>query len=169
MDVRPALATPSDSPCPPRSWRARTRCSNDREPNALGGDRLIFGIASRKRKLRETRGGWWSRAGSNRRPPHCERGALPAELRPQPRAHGQFGRELRSTVSGRQWRGHSDRALCLHRAVMARAMAETNTSALAVSSFRVLAEPHWYNVDLNRKGSWGAQLRRPRSICALCR
>ena len=28
-------------------------------------------------------GGWWSRGGSNSRPPHCERGALPAELRPQ--------------------------------------------------------------------------------------
>src|SRR3954464_6137028 len=26
--------------------------------------------------------GWWSQAGSNRRPPHCERGALPAELWP---------------------------------------------------------------------------------------
>ncbi len=31
--------------------------------------------------------GWWSQAGSNRRPPHCERGALPAELWPQPWAH----------------------------------------------------------------------------------
>ena len=26
---------------------------------------------------------WWRRADSNRRPPRCERGALPAELRPQ--------------------------------------------------------------------------------------
>ena len=26
---------------------------------------------------------WWSRSGSNRRPPRCERGALPTELRPQ--------------------------------------------------------------------------------------
>ena len=47
--------------------------------------------------------GWWSQAGSNRRPPHCERGALPAELRPQPRAHGQWrpassGRHLRLGV-----------------------------------------------------------------------
>ena len=25
---------------------------------------------------------WWRRTGSNRRPPHCERGALPTELRP---------------------------------------------------------------------------------------
>ncbi len=29
--------------------------------------------------------GWWSRSGSNRRPPACKAGALPAELRP-PRA-----------------------------------------------------------------------------------
>src|SRR5687768_8032830 len=26
--------------------------------------------------------GWWSRTGSNRRPPACKAGALPAELRP---------------------------------------------------------------------------------------
>ena len=26
---------------------------------------------------------WWSQAGSNRRPPACKAGALPAELRPQ--------------------------------------------------------------------------------------
>ena len=25
---------------------------------------------------------WWSRSGSNRRPPECKSGALPAELRP---------------------------------------------------------------------------------------
>src|SRR5438067_12829868 len=28
------------------------------------------------------RGDWWRRGGSNSRPPHCERGALPAELLP---------------------------------------------------------------------------------------
>ncbi len=28
-------------------------------------------------------GFWWSRGGSNSRPSHCERDALPAELRPQ--------------------------------------------------------------------------------------
>src|SRR5215471_8347529 len=27
--------------------------------------------------------GWWRRGGSNSRPSHCERDALPAELRPQ--------------------------------------------------------------------------------------
>ena len=46
-------------------------------------------------------GGWWSRAGSNRRPPHCERGALPAELRPRPQAHGNFARPA---ASGRHLR-----------------------------------------------------------------
>ena len=30
--------------------------------------------------------GWWSRWGSNPRPPHCERGALPTELLPHARA-----------------------------------------------------------------------------------
>jgi hypothetical protein len=28
--------------------------------------------------------GWWSRQGSNLRPSHCERDALPTELRPHP-------------------------------------------------------------------------------------
>jgi hypothetical protein len=31
---------------------------------------------------RNFRNGWWRRGGSNSRPPHCERGALPAELLP---------------------------------------------------------------------------------------
>src|SRR5206468_9265005 len=31
---------------------------------------------------REASEGWWSQAGSNRRPRHCERRALPAELWP---------------------------------------------------------------------------------------
>ena len=31
--------------------------------------------------------GWWRRSGSNRRPPACKAGALPAELRPRP-IHG---------------------------------------------------------------------------------
>ena len=31
--------------------------------------------------------GWWSRGGSNSRPPHCERGALPTELRPRTDRH----------------------------------------------------------------------------------
>src|SRR5512140_2207085 len=37
---------------------------------------------------------WWSRGGSNPRPPHCERGALPAELRPQ-RGSGKLARSRR--------------------------------------------------------------------------
>ena len=32
--------------------------------------------------------GWWSRGGSNSRPPACKTGALPAELRPQPQVSG---------------------------------------------------------------------------------
>jgi hypothetical protein len=30
---------------------------------------------------------WWSQTGSNRRPPACKAGALPAELWPQPTSH----------------------------------------------------------------------------------
>src|SRR3954465_2104845 len=51
---------------------------------------------------------WWSQAGSNRRPPHCERGALPAELWPLKDAQRQrcrwaalqCGRHLRLGVRG---------------------------------------------------------------------
>ena len=35
--------------------------------------------------LSELRGKWWSRSGSNRRPPQCHCGALPTELRPRKR------------------------------------------------------------------------------------
>src|SRR5438045_4339112 len=35
--------------------------------------------------------GWWSQAGSNRRPRHCERRALPAELWPHRDRHNGIG------------------------------------------------------------------------------
>ena len=48
---------------------------------------------------------WWSQAGSNRRPPHCERGALPAELWPLKDAQRRENTQLRgSPVSGRHLR-----------------------------------------------------------------
>src|SRR5713226_6855214 len=31
------------------------------------------------------------------------------------------------------------------------------------------AKPSWCTIDLDRKGSWGTLLDRPRSICGLCR
>ena len=51
-----------------RSWRgwARVTCTGP-------GD--SFSADHQRKQL-------WSRAGSNRRPPRCERGALPAELLP---------------------------------------------------------------------------------------
>ena len=39
---------------------------------------------SKREQTREEGGFWWSRQGSNLRPSHCERDALPTELRPQP-------------------------------------------------------------------------------------
>lgn len=37
---------------------------------------------------------WWNQAGSNRRPPPCERGAFPTELRPREvRGSGGPGRD----------------------------------------------------------------------------
>src|SRR6476619_8525079 len=41
--------------------------------------------------------GWWGQAGSNRRPPHCERGALPAELWPLKDTQKREKRALRGS------------------------------------------------------------------------
>jgi hypothetical protein len=87
----------------PRQTRAidaqSAECRNNRGPHSSQGVRtnLLFTMSCR------TRGGpkpaaklytndfsssqhhskeWWSRTGSNRRPPACKAGALPAELRP---------------------------------------------------------------------------------------
>ena len=39
---------------------------------------------------------WWSQTGSNRRPPECKSGALPAELWPLILSHGVFASEERA-------------------------------------------------------------------------
>src|SRR5580698_1473311 len=44
-----------------------------------------------------TAAAWWSRGESNPRPPHCERGALPSELRPLPSAGGR-ARHIRAAA-----------------------------------------------------------------------
>ena len=43
----------------------------------------LFGRAARSKPLEPTRPATWRRSGSNRRPPACKAGALPAELRPR--------------------------------------------------------------------------------------
>src|SRR3984885_2098656 len=43
---------------------------------------LRFASRAAPAEAREASEGWWSQAGSNRRPRHCERRALPAELWP---------------------------------------------------------------------------------------
>ena len=44
---------------------------------------LLLTIVACLAEAREASEGWWSQAGSNRRPRHCERRALPAELWPR--------------------------------------------------------------------------------------
>ena len=44
---------------------------------------------------------WWSLSGSNRRPPACKAGALPAELRPHFRGRSRRTFEGRSVCAGR--------------------------------------------------------------------
>jgi hypothetical protein len=58
---------------------------------ALRPDRLAPACRA---EAREASGGWWSQAGSNRRPHHCERCALPAELWPH------RGRLMGKTAAG---------------------------------------------------------------------
>src|SRR5437868_4577482 len=63
-----------------------------RAPLRQGSPRPVFAQGLRRGSLRHDRAcraeareaseGWWSQAGSNRRPRHCERRALPAELWP---------------------------------------------------------------------------------------
>src|SRR5439155_15699459 len=51
--------------------------------NATGAEAVPFGRAVGALQACKARMGWWRRRGSNPRPRHCERRALPAELRPR--------------------------------------------------------------------------------------
>lgn len=52
---------------------------------------------------------WWSRAGSNRRPPQCDCGALPAELRPRSLCGtGQAIANRQRQINGRQINGRAN-------------------------------------------------------------
>src|SRR6266545_3072570 len=59
-----------------------SRAASARQPSRVGDSRTwparSAGLAEARRKASE---GWWTRRGSNSRPLHCERSALPAELR----------------------------------------------------------------------------------------
>ena len=43
----------------------------------------LSGVRSNQLSYRPVEADWWSWSGSNRRPPECKSGALPAELQPQ--------------------------------------------------------------------------------------
>ena len=91
------LSVPGDEPYPSTPGQLR-KVMDLPGPNSEYGTRtnLLFTISSRTGGerllaanfvfLRMTRPSshtlWWSRTGSNRRPPACKAGALPAELRP---------------------------------------------------------------------------------------
>ena len=68
---------------------------DQRKPHAHGPSQLVSSLGSPR---------WWSRPGSNRRPPACKAGALPAELRPRFRRQRteirrQTGRRRRRSAS----------------------------------------------------------------------
>jgi hypothetical protein len=80
-DMRPKWPNEYALPSEPRANRAQAA----RSAVAHQGTRSSSakrGSASRIHALRA----WWSLPGSNRRPPACKAGALPAELRPRPQA-----------------------------------------------------------------------------------
>ncbi len=52
-------------------------------PAASRSRRLLRKRLTRQRRVRLRGTTWWSLSGSNRRPPACKAGALPAELKPQ--------------------------------------------------------------------------------------
>ena len=75
------------SPGPCRSSHGSTPPSENRHaPPKDGLHQPSYAKASAGHGLpaeaRAASEGWWSRSGSNRRPPACKAGALPAELRP---------------------------------------------------------------------------------------
>jgi hypothetical protein len=60
----------------------------------------LLKAASCRRRCRTIENVWWSQTGSNRRPPACKAGALPAELWPlQKTEHGPIKEEVRRLSS----------------------------------------------------------------------
>ena len=64
-----------------------SRCVRTGEPDPVGSGRkaLLSSWISRTAAICPRRE-WWSLSGSNRRPPACKAGALPAELKPRSRS-----------------------------------------------------------------------------------
>ena len=89
MSFRNIVPTPlphQPSPLITGTIRAQSNNSlewNEREDSGLAGARMCpFHQAVRRGCKISLCFNWWSRGGSNSRPSHCERDALPAELRP---------------------------------------------------------------------------------------
>ena len=80
---------PSDNRCPmqhPVPKLATTALREPCQPPPNGFGVLARGVPFKAPRVRcANRSNWWSRSGSNRRPPACKAGALPAELRPRVR------------------------------------------------------------------------------------
>ena len=68
---------PSKAEVPPNSGRNRPHRHLDRF-----GKPKLWGAPSAHEGFYYRRTNWWSWSGSNRRPPECKSGALPAELQP---------------------------------------------------------------------------------------
>ena len=75
--------TTMDCPCASIRWKDGLRPYRN---NEIGRLRAVFSVC------------WWRRGGSNSRPSHCERDALPAELRPQYSLPFQFARLYPTTA-----------------------------------------------------------------------
>ena len=69
----------------------QTPASHAATPEARSTSSLTQQIISTPYRLSSWPSSWWRRTGSNRRPPACKAGALPAELRPQGNGYNQKG------------------------------------------------------------------------------
>jgi hypothetical protein len=71
----------------------------------------LSGVRSNQLSYRPNEANWWSWSGSNRRPPECKSGALPAELQPlgYQRAPERESAGIRNCVRGRLNAVPSDR------------------------------------------------------------
>ena len=74
------LGTPDNQPNAGQSTEAKNIFTMS---NSVASEGLMEAATNAEIFSPKSRGFWWSRTGSNRRPPACKAGALPTELRPQ--------------------------------------------------------------------------------------
>ena len=88
---------------------------------------------------------WWSRTGSNRRPPACKAGALPAELRPLDRV------KMTNSCKGRRGHPFPSICACCHLNLMGLGGLEPPTSRLSSAHSNQLSYKPLNHTQLERR------------------